>query len=59
MIEKVLGDHRTAADRRPVVTFEDNVAFCAQAKVRMQTRFFCGKLNLSGSELAMRSWEIN
>jgi hypothetical protein len=51
MIEKVLGDHRTAADRRPVVRFEDNVAFCAQAKVRMQTRFFCGFAGSRAREL--------
>jgi hypothetical protein len=29
MIEKVLGDRRRAADRHPVVTFEDNIELCA------------------------------
>jgi hypothetical protein len=51
MIEKVLGDRRRAADRRPVVTFKDNVALCAQAKVRMQTRFFGGFAGSRAREL--------
>jgi hypothetical protein len=51
MIEKVLGDRRRAADRRPVVTFKDNVALCVQAKVRMQTRFFGGFAGSRAREL--------
>jgi hypothetical protein len=51
MIKKVLGDRRRAADRRPVVKFEDNDALCAQAKVRMQTRFFGGFAGSRASEL--------
>jgi hypothetical protein len=44
MIEKVLGDRRRATDRLPVVTFEDNVELCAQAKVRMRNRFLAALL---------------
>jgi hypothetical protein len=51
MIEKVLGVRKRAADRRPVVTSKDNVALCAQAKVRMQTRFLGGFAGSRAREL--------
>jgi hypothetical protein len=51
MIEKVLGDRRRAADRRPVATFEDNVELCAQAKLRMRTRFLGGFAGSRAREL--------
>jgi hypothetical protein len=57
MIEKVLGDRRRAADRRPVGTFKDNVALCAQAKVRCRPDFSAALLAAEHASFIFRSTE--